>query len=34
MNGINNFEVDAIPHAQLQQMLKKYNLWFAKTGSR
>jgi L-aminopeptidase/D-esterase-like protein len=25
MKGINNFEVDAIPHAQLQQVLKKYN---------
>jgi D-aminopeptidase len=25
MKGINDFEVDAIPHAQLQQVLKKYN---------
>src|SRR5271169_3768172 len=25
MKGINNFEVDAIPHAPLQQVLKKYN---------
>ncbi len=25
MKGINDFEVDAIPHAELQQVLKKYN---------
>jgi hypothetical protein len=25
MKGINNFEVRAIPHAELQQVLKKYN---------
>jgi D-aminopeptidase len=25
MKGINDFEVDAIPHAQLQQVLKKYS---------
>jgi L-aminopeptidase/D-esterase-like protein len=25
MKGINNFEVDAIPHQQLQEVLKKYN---------
>jgi D-aminopeptidase len=25
MKGINDFEVDAIPHEQLQQVLKKYN---------
>jgi len=25
MKGINDFEVDAIPHAQLQQVLRKYN---------
>ena len=25
MKGINDFEVDAIPHAKLQQVLKKYN---------
>ena len=25
MKGINDFEVDAIPHAELQQVLRKYN---------
>ena len=25
MKGISDFEVDAIPHAELQQVLKKYN---------
>jgi L-aminopeptidase/D-esterase-like protein len=25
MKGINDFEVDALPHAELQQVLKKYN---------
>jgi hypothetical protein len=25
MKGINDFEVRSIPHAELQQVLKKYN---------
>jgi len=25
MKGINNFDVRAIPHAELQQVLRKYN---------
>jgi len=25
MKGINDFEVAAIPHAELQQVLRKYN---------
>src|SRR5262249_16778043 len=25
MKGINDFEVDALPHAELQQVLRKYN---------
>ena len=31
MKGINDFEVDAIPHAELQQVLRKYNR-LVKTG--
>ena len=25
MKGINDFEVDALPHAELQQVLRRYN---------
>jgi L-aminopeptidase/D-esterase-like protein len=31
MKGINDFEVDAIPHAELQQVLKKYNRLIERT---